>query len=146
MLLDSFEFNFHSVSNNIKKVTSPTKQMHSNYWKCNHVTKKQQSIDTDARPCNMDSEGNNIFPRSLSVNVKEVSGIFLKTLWFLTNLHRCTLARILILHPDLREAIIFGARIAQKNFYGEMHFSHSSSPLSGSKSWQWPKVNLVAVK
>ena len=31
----------------------------------------------DVRPCNMVPEGNNIFPRSLLVNVKEESGTFL---------------------------------------------------------------------
>ena len=51
--------------------------MHNNYWKCNHVTKKKLSMDIDVRPCNMESEGNNIFPRILSVNVKEASGITL---------------------------------------------------------------------
>ena len=30
-------------------------------WKCNHVTKKELSMDIDARPRNMASEGNNIF-------------------------------------------------------------------------------------
>ena len=37
-------------------------------------------MDIDARPCNMVPEGNNIFPRSLSVNVKEASELFLITL------------------------------------------------------------------
>ena len=36
---------------------------------------------TDARPCNMAPEGNNIFPRRFFVNVKEASGIFLITVW-----------------------------------------------------------------
>ena len=54
--------------------------MHNNYWKCNHVMKKELSIDIDAKPCKMGTEGNNIFPRSLLVNVKEASGIFLITL------------------------------------------------------------------
>ena len=30
-------------------------------WKCNHVTKKEISMDIDARPRNMASEDNNIF-------------------------------------------------------------------------------------
>ena len=54
--------------------------MNNNYWKCNHETKKELSMDIEARPCNMASEGNSVFPRSLSVNVKEASGIFLTTL------------------------------------------------------------------
>ena len=75
-------------------------------------------MDIDVRPCNMDSEGNKIFPRILSVNVKEASGIINE----LTNLHKCTLTRILLLHPELWEAIIFGPRIAQKTFLRKSHF------------------------
>ena len=30
-------------------------------WKCNHVTKKELSIDINARPRNIASEANNIF-------------------------------------------------------------------------------------
>ena len=30
-------------------------------WKCNHVTKKELSMDINARPCNIASEANNIF-------------------------------------------------------------------------------------
>ena len=37
-------------------------------------------MNIDARSYNMAPEGNNIFPRSLSVNVKEAFGIFLITL------------------------------------------------------------------
>ena len=75
-------------------------------------------MDIDVRPCNMDSEGNKIFPRIISVNVKEASGITNE----LTNLHKCTLTRILLLHRELWEAIIFGPRIAQKNVFTEKPF------------------------
>ena len=40
----------------------------------------------------------------------------------LTNFHRCTLARVLILHPELREAIIFGPKIAQNSFFTKEPF------------------------
>ena len=66
---------------------------------------------------------------------------------------RCTLACILILHPELKEAIIFSLKMVQKRFFcrktifnGNICFSCSFSPLSGDKSWQWPKVNYWAVK
>ena len=42
--------------------------------------KKELSINIDARPCDMAPGGNNIFPRTISVNVKEASGTFLITL------------------------------------------------------------------
>ena len=153
MLLDSFEFNFHLVSNNIKKVTSPTKQMHSNYWKCNHVTKKQQSIDIDARPCNMAWEGNNIFPRSLSVNVKEVSGIFLITLSWANKLAQIYIRSYTYIASRVKRIHHFGPRIAQKRFFTEKPFFMGKyifhiplHPLSGSKSWRLPKVKLGEVK
>ena len=37
-------------------------------------------MNIDTRPCNMVPEGNNISPRSLSVNAKEMPGIFLISL------------------------------------------------------------------
>ena len=37
-------------------------------------------MNIDARPCNMAPDSNNIFPRSLSVNVKEAYEIFPITL------------------------------------------------------------------
>ena len=43
-------------------------------------------MDIDARPCNMASEVNKMFPRYLLVNVKEVSGIFLIILWWANKL------------------------------------------------------------
>ena len=87
-------------------------EYHVKTLKCNHVTKKELSMDIDTRPRYMASESNTVFARSLLVNVKEASGISLITFYELTNLHRCTLARILILHPELTEAIIFGPKMA----------------------------------
>ena len=105
--------------------------------------KKELPMDIHARPCNMASEGNNIFPRRLSVKVKEASGIFLITL--LTNLHRCTLTRILILHPELREAIIFESKMTPKFFFTDKTIFNGeflmffSSPFRGQKLANYTK-------
>ena len=127
--------------------------MHNNYWKCNHETKEELSMDIDARPCNIASKGNNIFPRSRGVWRPRRLEYSWESCDELTNLHRCALARILILHPELRKAIIFKPKIAPKRFfygknifYAKIHFSYPSSPLSGSRSWQWPKVSLETIK
>ena len=127
--------------------------MHNNYWKCNHETKEELSMDIDARPCNMASEGNNIFPGSLSVNVKETSGIFRTTLWWdnkvaqmRTRSYTYITSRVKGSHhlraQNSPKIFFYGKAI----FYRKIHFSYPSSPLSGSKSWQWPKVNLETVK
>ena len=128
--------------------------MHNNYWKCNHETKEELSTDIDAGPCNMASEGNNIFPRRLSVNVKEASGILRTTLWWANKVAQmCTRSLTYITSRVKGKAIICEPKIAQKIlfygktiFYRKIHFSYPSSPLSESKSWQWPKVNLETVK
>ena len=127
--------------------------MHSNYWKCNHITKKKLSMDINAKPCNMAWEGNNIFPRSLSVNVKEVSGIFLITLSWANKLAQMYIRSYTYIASRVKRIHHFRAQNSPKKifygktiFCGKIYFSYSSSPLSGSKSWRWPKVNLGEVK
>ena len=127
--------------------------MYNNHWKCNHVTKKELSMDIDARPWNMTSEGNNIFPRSLSVNVKEASGIFLITLWWANKLAQMYTRSYTYITSRVKGSHHFRAQNGLKKifyrntiFNGKIYFSCSCSPLSGSKNWQWPKVNLGAVK
>ena len=127
--------------------------MHNNYWKCNHVTKKGLPMDIDTRTCNMISEGNNIFPRSLSVNLKEASGIFLITLWWASKLAQIYTRSYTYITSKVKGSHHFRAQNNPKNifyektiFHGKIYFSCSSSLLSGSKSWQWLKVNLGAVK
>ena len=140
MLLYSFEFKFHSVANNISKIKGS-----------NHVNAYQPelSMNVDPRPCNMAPDGNNIFPRNLSVNVKKVSGIFLMTLWqanqlaqMYTRSHTSITSRVKGSHhfrsQNGPKKIVYGKII----FNGEIYFSCSPSPLSWCKSWQWPKVKL----
>ena len=110
-------------------------------------------MNTDARPCNMVPEGNETFPRSLSVNVKEASGIFLITLWWANELAQMCLRSYTYITSRVKETHHFRAQNGPKKiFYGKtifnekIYFSGSSSPLLGSKSWKWPKVNLGSVK
>ena len=122
-------------------------------WKCNHVTKKELSMNIDARPCNIVSEGNKIFPESLSVYVKEAPGIFLITLWWANKLAQMYTRSYTYISSRVKGNHHFRAENSPKQiffgktiFSGKIYFSWTSSPLSGSKSWQQPTVNLGAVK
>ena len=115
--------------------------------------KKELSMDVDAKPYNMTPEGNNIFPRSLSVNLKEAPGIFLITLRWANKLAQMYTCSYTYITYSVKGSYYFGTQNdPKKTFYGKTifsekrHFSCFSSPFSGSKSWQWPKVNLGAVK
>ena len=71
-------------------------------------------MNIDTRPCNMVPEGNSISPRSLSVNAKEMPGIFLIILLMVDKTSTDGHPRMFILHPVLKEAIIFVPKMAQK--------------------------------
>ena len=105
-------------------------------------------MDINARPWNMASEGNNIFPRSLSVNVKEASGIFLITLWWANKLAQMYTRSYTYITSSMKESHHFWAQNSPKKiFYGNtIFYGRTAPPLSGSKSWQRPKVNLGTVK
>ena len=91
-------------------------------WKCNHVTKKELSIGIDAKPCNMAWEGNNIFPRSLSVSVKEASGIFLITLWWANKLTQICTRSYTYITSRVKGNHNFRAQMAPKRFFTEKPF------------------------
>ena len=113
--------------------------------------KKELSINIDARPCDMAPGGNNIFPRTISVNVKEASGTFHFRFPYNEprNLHSCALACILILHSELKEAIIFRLKMTQKIFFTEKPFLNGKfifhvplHPFQGAKVDCGPKLSL----
>ena len=159
MLLYSFEFKFHSVTNSINK---KTRSYYVNAYQTEllwiprknlKLEKKELSMIIDVRPCNMVPEGNNIFPRSLLVNVKEESGTFLIILWWANKLAQRYTRSSTYITPRVKGSLHFQGQNSPKNiFYGKnifnrkIYFSCSSSPLSRGKCWQWPKVNLRAVK
>ena len=123
--------------------------MHNSYWKCNHVTKKGLSMDIDTRTCNMISEGNNIFPRSLSVNLKEASGIFLITLWWANKLAQIYTRSYTYITSKVKGSHHFRAQINPKNiFYEKTIFSEKyifHVPLhsfQGVKVDSGPKLTL----
>ena len=86
-------------------------------------------------------------------NVKEVSGISLITLWWANklaemypSLHTCITSRVKGSHHFRAQNGLKNIFYEKTIFSGKIYFSCTSSPISGSKSWQWPKVNLGAVK
>ena len=113
------------------------------------MTKKELLMDIYVRPCNIASERNNISPRSLSVNVKEASGILLITLWWANKRAQIYTRSYTYITFRVKASHHFRAQSSPKKifygkniFYEKIYFSCSISPLSGSKSWQWPKVYL----
>ena len=132
-------------------------------WSCNHVRRRNyqwvwtqdhviwlQKVKQFSRYWRFN---NNILPRSLSVNVKEASEIFLITLWWPNKLSQMYTRSHTYIKSRVKGSHHFRAENGLKKiFYGKtifnekIYFSCSSSPLAGSKSWQWPKVDLEAVK
>ena len=139
MLLYSLEFNFHSVANNSKIKSS------------NHVNAYQPelSMNIDARPCNMDPDGNNSFPRSLLINVKQASGIFLITLWWANKLAQTYTCSYTYITSRVKGSHHFRAKNDPKKivygktiFNGKIYFSCSCHPFHGAKVDTVPKLAL----
>ena len=106
-------------------------------------------MNIDTRPCNMAPGGNNIFPRSLSVNAKEVSEIFLITLSIADKLAQMYTRSYIYITSRVKGSHNFCVPNGPKNiFYGKTTFNKkkfflcSSLPFPGEKVDIGPKVTL----
>ena len=77
-------------------------------------------MNISGRPCNMAPEGNNIFPRRLSVNLKEASTIFLMTLWWANKLAQMYTRLYPYITSRVKGSYYFRAQNGPKNIvYGK---------------------------
>ena len=105
-------------------------------------------MNIDTRPCNMAPEGNNISPRSLSVNAKKASGMFLITLLIADKLAQMYTRSYIYILSRVKGSHLFCVQNGRKKiFYGKTIFSKkkklcSSLPFSKAKVDSGPKLTL----
>ena len=160
MLLYSFEFKFHSITNNINKTT---RSNYVNEYQSELLCiprknlklelqshEKELSMNINTRPFNMAPEGNNISPRNLSVNAKKASGMFLITLLIADKLAQMYTRSYIYILSRVKGSHLFCVQNGPKKiFYGKTILTRKKIMFLyiffKDKSWQWSKVNLGTV-